>query len=508
MTTDRPGTGSEIEQGVGLVRLVLALVGSAVAFGSRAAEREFQLAVTTLVAIAGCTVALSLLRRGLARVGTGPVIDRVVLQAADVAAAVGLVVVISTVAPDAGWVLLALPIVISSLRLDPVGVLLTWAGTTAGYLVVLWLDWVPPGPESFETALVVERPGALLALAAAVAIMTRWLQHGWIRQSELTDDVEAHLAYVRSIEDAGRAMRQADRDGVVEICLRHLLELGFSGATAGRPGDGLVVRGEGQLLPIAEEWPVPEVGAIELTEWRDRRATRVYGAAAVEPRSGLLITGWSTADPTTRSLESLTDLLAYTTISIELAELLAATRHEADHDPLTGLMNRAALDRHLERVAAADDKVALLFIDVDHFKRINDLHGHQIGDAVLVEVAGQLEATLPASAVPARFGGDEFVVVLTGDDAARATAYAERLRDARQAPVVVNGVEIDVRLSIGVGTAEGAIDPATLAARADQALYQAKESGRNTVRTHRRDDPVPDDRPSRASTTTIAASKR
>jgi len=149
-------------------------------------------------------------------------------------------------------------------------------------------------------------------------------------------------------------------------------------------------------------------------------------------------------------------------------------RHQATHDDLTGLANRALLDA---RLAEAAGTASVLLVDLNHFKLINDTHGHHVGDAVLVGVAERLLAVLPPGGTAARIGGDEFAVVLPDLDAAAARTVGDRFLALLQEPVVAYQQRLVVRASIGI--AEGpAADRETLLRRADLAMYGAKRDAR------------------------------
>jgi diguanylate cyclase (GGDEF)-like protein len=158
-------------------------------------------------------------------------------------------------------------------------------------------------------------------------------------------------------------------------------------------------------------------------------------------------------------------------------------RAEAVVDPLTGLFNRQALSvraRELtEQARVSGAPLAVLMGDLDEFKRINDRHGHHVGDAVLRETASTLRATLRTFDYIYRYGGEEFVILLPGTDEARALAAAERIRDAIGA---AHPAGLRVTLSIGVSVGEGReCDFEDLLIAADRALYRAKAGGRNRV---------------------------
>jgi diguanylate cyclase (GGDEF)-like protein/PAS domain S-box-containing protein len=158
--------------------------------------------------------------------------------------------------------------------------------------------------------------------------------------------------------------------------------------------------------------------------------------------------------------------------------------HQAFHDPLTGLPNRALfLDRlgHARARSARDGGTqAVLFVDVDRFKVVNDSLGHRIGDEVLQTVAARIVAVLRPSDTVARFGGDEFTVLLEQvHDASESAQTAERIQRALQPPVIAAGREVVVTVSIGIAVAEPGNAPGDLLAAADIAMYQAKSSGKN-----------------------------
>lgn len=158
-------------------------------------------------------------------------------------------------------------------------------------------------------------------------------------------------------------------------------------------------------------------------------------------------------------------------------------QHLAHHDTLTGLPNRALFAIELERAlarASRGEKAALLYLDLDHFKRVNDTLGHSRGDELLRQAADRLRLCVRDTDVIARLGGDEFAVVQTllhrPSDAA---ALAVRMNEALQPPFLLGNQEVAVAVSIGIAIApEDAIDPEQLVKKADLALYAAKASGR------------------------------
>lgn len=156
----------------------------------------------------------------------------------------------------------------------------------------------------------------------------------------------------------------------------------------------------------------------------------------------------------------------------------------ASRDPLTGLRNRRSITTRLDDCFTSGTRDgALLLIDVDHFKDINDLRGHPVGDEVMRALGQVLRDHAGPDAVLGRLGGDEFAVVLPGADVGRATDVAERLRAAiAAADAVGGGQQLRVTVSIGVGMVAQAGHADALLANADLALYEAKRAGRNRAR--------------------------
>jgi diguanylate cyclase (GGDEF)-like protein/PAS domain S-box-containing protein len=170
----------------------------------------------------------------------------------------------------------------------------------------------------------------------------------------------------------------------------------------------------------------------------------------------------------------------------ERKQATAALVYQALHDGLTGLPNRGLLHTLLDEAVAAGHNggppVALLLLDLDRFKQVNDTLGHQVGDLMLQQIAQRLQGAVRADDLVARLGGDEFAVLLLGTDATSAAQVAEELVRVVQAPLVLGGQSITVDASIGIAAApEHAQDADTLLSRADVAMYQAKRSGAGVI---------------------------
>ncbi|QGG95872.1 putative bifunctional diguanylate cyclase/phosphodiesterase [Actinomarinicola tropica] len=186
--------------------------------------------------------------------------------------------------------------------------------------------------------------------------------------------------------------------------------------------------------------------------------------------------------------QSLRDAVAHLTTSLnEREDFRRRLAHEAAHDPLTGLPNRTAslahLKRALGRAQRTGDHLAVLFVDLDGFKQVNELHGHGAGDRVLVQVAQRLSDTVRQSDVVGRLGADEFIVVAEpiGHEDEAAQLAARLLREIEE-PIRQGGRTIGVSATIGITTDGGSSDPDSLIREADAAVVEAKRSGGGRTR--------------------------
>jgi len=169
----------------------------------------------------------------------------------------------------------------------------------------------------------------------------------------------------------------------------------------------------------------------------------------------------------------------------DLQRTKEALEREASHDSLTDLWNRRAildqLEREIARSAREQRSLAVVMIDVDHFKRVNDRIGHLAGDQVLLEVTRRVGATLRSADIFGRIGGEEFLIILSPCDDSTALEVMERARRACVArPVNVESKAFDVTVSLGAAVADGEdVDLVTILKAADEAMYRAKNGGRN-----------------------------
>ena len=302
----------------------------------------------------------------------------------------------------------------------------------------------------------------------------------------------------------------------------HAIALAALGELVPGPGEprAAVFAGDGEALSLvaahgfgaerigetktAEEWGSPFVEAAGGRAWAGggrlldgvvsprRGVSPGSPVTLVQPivlrdafRGALAVEGTKNWTPAVRDVVAqLGSAIALTRDRLDHVETL---RHRAHHDPLTELANRSLfqdrLERAGERARRAGASLAVLMIDLDNFKSINDTLGHETGDEVLKRFAGRLLGCLRRDELAARIGGDEFVILLEGADEDEAVAVASRLLGALDLPFEVGGRLVPVEASIGiaVGGADAA-DAPRLLGRADEAMYVAKNSGKHRFR--------------------------
>lgn len=187
-----------------------------------------------------------------------------------------------------------------------------------------------------------------------------------------------------------------------------------------------------------------------------------------------------------KELEEVESLLGILMLPLRNALHYRAALQTALHDPLTGIKNRVAMESTLEREMMLAERhqqpLSVLVLDLDHFKHINDTLGHCAGDTVLTHVAKLMKQTCRNSDICYRYGGEEFVILLSNTDSEGAKLIAERIRRViAQTPVVHDDNEIHITASVGISHYHKGDNTHSLFERADKAMYIAKSAGRNCI---------------------------
>jgi len=245
-----------------------------------------------------------------------------------------------------------------------------------------------------------------------------------------------------------------------------------------------------RLLGVAD---VDELVATDLVppDWAARLRSFLSSVAEGEPERSVYLrpcpVTWSGVDRwvdmTCRALGPVAGfrgvVLAFRDVT-EFEELRVAIERKASTDELTGLANRQLLFERLHGFAAAGRTGAVMLLDMDRFKQVNDVHGHQVGDMVLRAVADRLVQIAPDTAVVSRIGGDEFVLVLPGVEVSETVELVQKMRDAVAEPIDVDGVAITTSVTVGVAVLGADVQASLRAADAD--MYIAKGRRGETAR--------------------------
>jgi len=173
--------------------------------------------------------------------------------------------------------------------------------------------------------------------------------------------------------------------------------------------------------------------------------------------------------------------------SIGNIKLFEKTQRQATTDGLTGLANHKTfyevLEKELWRSRRYGGQISVIMIDVDNLKKVNDTYGHRAGDKIILEISRRIKACIRQIDTAARYGGDEFAVILPNTALSDAVIVAERMLNAvSNSPIMWKKEQITLSISIGVGQYDAQCSPEDITSRSDQALYKAKQAGKNTVR--------------------------
>jgi diguanylate cyclase (GGDEF)-like protein len=391
-----------------------------------------------------------------------------------------------------------------SLRLEPPPV---WSATPRVFAVPVQTadghEWVLTFEVTDELAL---QPSQFdgLGIYMAGVINLEAQRKDLFREHARADELIATLRALPTATDAEGLSQQLARAA-------NSLINGSGSIVALWDGDvGTVIAGEGDAPPVGATFSGMEsetalaaraaativrapgsLGSLPLVAPRERLARKPKAMIAVPLKVGSEVIGvvaaWRNSGITPHAAQDLETLAPYAALQLRHARELGVIRTIAERDALTGLNNRHAFDVHFAAEAARYDRYqrpfALIILDIDHFKNVNDRYGHDAGDFILQKVGEVIRASLRNVDFAARLGGEEFVVMLPETGLAKGIEIAERVRTRMEEQILDwRGQRIDVRISAGVSAIPECVpNTDALLRSADTALYASKRGGRNRV---------------------------
>lgn len=427
----------------------------------------------------------------------------------DLLLALAAVTVVDTQSGALLWILLLVPVIDAGSRYGHLGGLVVWAGVSLLYMVVVFRS---SSSESVAQDLLqagIQQSVAILGVAISVSAITARVRSRFAELQSSRIQAEARQQQLLVVSRASQQMGATQEvDDVLSVAADAAHSLGLDRIdisehrgdrwkllhSVGQPSelapaeDVILTRAHRDASELSVG--VSHAGQAELQAVSDLGFTRSSAVVAKVGQDwwvGLRAAKNASNTEDVLPLETLEPLVAHTAVALanarsktELAQWAEQLDYRANHDDLTGLPNRAHLAQHLEVNDSGD--LAILFLDLDGFKQINDNLGHEAGDRVLCLVAERLQNTIEPGDLAVRLGGDEFVVVALHQDVSRLEALANRILSEMVVPMDLEAGTTAVGASIGVafGRRSDLGDVQALLARADQAMYQAKEAGRSS----------------------------
>ena len=341
-------------------------------------------------------------------------------------------------------------------------------------------------PSELMRGFIVTENGRYLGVCTSLAVLkaiSNDLQHAFQRQQEMTADLislgaeaQRHQTFLNTVIHNIPAMvlvKQANDQRIVlmNTAGEQLLGVGMQQAI-GKTSHDLFDADRAALYDALDRKALQSDSPILLEE--DRFIDSKGQERIVQLKKTVLRNANGEADSILTLGHDLT----------EQKQAEAQIAHLAHYDPLTGLANRALFGREMERMLARAQRrkshLALLCLDLDRFKMVNDSYGHLAGDQLLIEVAARLKTCVRKGDIVARMGGDEFAIIQDIDKGDDAQALAARIVEAMKPPVILLGARIEVGVSVGIALSpDDAQDMHNLLSRADLALYRVKSEGRN-----------------------------
>lgn len=425
--------------------------------------------------------------------------------------------------PSSAWLLLAVPLAEAALRGGLSATVLAWFAVVPVYTLVWRWSWTTFGVGALDLKLLLLRAGTLLLLGLLGGSMAQQLRRQSTALREALAESEHRAELLRVVAATGKALPVDDLPSLLDRVAAAALRLGFEVAELALidpAQDERVVAAQRGLPASVTEGPKPAdlglVGAVSSAErtvliadysnWGGADpsvlevglcqavGTPVWVSGRVE---GVLCAGWrSRRQATADEVECLEMLAVEAGAGLEAARRLedqmsyaTLLQRQARQDPLTGLANRSHL-LELLRIRSRDDgapPAAILFVDLDRFKHVNDTFGHGGGDQLLRMVAARMGSAIRPPDVLARLGGDEFVVLLHQADELSAVKVADRLHHALEEPFTLYTRALQISASIGIAVVDRGVNPDLVLAQADMAMYSAKQLRRPRTAVHDED---------------------
>lgn len=448
------------------------------------------------IIVLGLTNAFGLIR---SRIGGYDRFDAIIELALDT-----MLVIWLTTSTDTGisWILFALPIIEAAVRFRLVGALVHWMSLAAATLAIEL--WTSPSISSTATVDGLEERLDQLSVLFLFVIPAAYLSEQLLSElstwQRVTGKAVQRSELLALVADVGRDVLRLD-GGHVAAILGGLRSLGFDHADAiveGADGRWRSLDGGGLPTPTSPgsaTRPGDLASGAAIVTLDDDDPDEVAGLEAVgleavlshvvsdhAGRRLVLRAGIDVGKTITiEEIEAFRLLAGQAKVALQNEQLLSEItsmhdelEHRALHDDLTGLPNRAYLLRKLRENNDSGLDAAILFLDLDGFKPVNDRLGHDVGDVLLQLVGERLRVETPESGLVARLGGDEFTVLLIGADAKRAEDVAQAVVHTIGTPFEVGDQVVNVAASVGIAVGGSELDDAELIRRADVAMYEAK----------------------------------
>ncbi len=421
--------------------------------------------------------------------------------AGDSAAALACLLLVDVGQAPLGWLVLAIPVIGAGVRHSLMMATIVWVTVVVGNMATE-LAYRPAVDAGTSLSLGIQQLAAVAVFALPATYLVRHLLGEAERRGQARAAAQDEAQGVANVAVAARKISEAPNSvEAIAAALAVTDVLGFSGAEAWERSEAFPWRmaaRRSSVPPVAgwmDRWvsQTDAEGRPVVISAKDdpnhAQALHLAGAASivllpVVPHRLVLAVSSSevVAEAPMRWLVLLAEHLAVGWSNVvrseELERRAAGLAHEANHDGLTGLPNRAAVVRAIDQhLSQTDRALALLFVDLDRFKAVNDHFGHDAGDAVLIATAERMRQSVRTNAMVARLGGDEFLVVVPDADPAQAQAVADRIVSAASQPTEWNGHALQIGASVGVSMAQPGEQAHTMLQRADQAMYEAKRSG-------------------------------